>query len=102
MKNASLLERMCQCLPGAVSTVMKADGQIHSSALCGFALTSYFAHTSPSSHTATSLSFFMAREQEFPHDDMLAKLAGLAGAFNFFTQIFFSIRGKRVSPSVTS
>lgn len=28
MKNANLLERICQCLPGAVSTVMKADGQM--------------------------------------------------------------------------
>lgn len=58
------------------------------------ALTSCFARTSPSSHTAISLSFPAPREPEFPHNDMLAKLAGLGDAFNFFTQIFFSIRGK--------
>ena len=97
MKNANLVEQTCQCLPGPSGSVMKADGQVHRSVPGGFALTSYVARTSPSSHTATCLSFSAPREPEFPHNDMLAKLAELGDAFSFFTQIFFSIGENNLS-----
>ena len=77
---------------------MKADGQVHRSVPGGFALTSYFARTSPSSHTATSLSFSAPREPEFPHNDMLAKLAELGDALVFLHKSF-SPSGKIISVS---
>lgn len=75
---------MGPCVSVAFSSAVKADGQVNSSASCGLALTSYSANTPQSIHPATSLSFFMDRESEFLHNDMLDKLAGLEGTCNFF------------------
>lgn len=71
------------CLSVASSSAVKADGLVNSSASCGLALTSYSANTPQSIHPATSLSFFMDRESEFPHNDTLDKLAGLEDTCNF-------------------
>lgn len=46
--------------------------------------------------------FFMAIEQEFPHNDMLAKLAGLGSTFNFFHINLFLHQWKITPSSITS
>lgn len=94
MKNANLVERTCQGLLEAVRFCPESRRASRQVSPVRVALTWCFAHTSLSSHTATSLSFSAPREPEFPHNDMLAKLSGLGDAFNFFTQICFSIGGK--------
>lgn len=98
MKNANLVEQICQCLPGAVRFCHRKQ---MGSRVLGQSVAVCFdriLHALLRAATRHAHPFYKPRAR-FPHNDVLAKLAELGDAFSF-TQIFFSIRENNLSPAL--